>query len=78
MDHIARFQMNGLRALSALSRYGTLSKAASHLCVSPGAISKQVVRIEEQLGHRVFDRTSDGFVPVQDYHGFTRGTVRRI
>ncbi len=70
MDNLIKYQLNGLRALSAINQHGTLNKAAAQLCVSPGAISKQVVRIEEQLGHRVFDRTSNGFIPTANCKDF--------
>ncbi len=72
MDNLVKFQMNGLRVLAALNRHGTLKKAALQLCVSPGAVSKQVVRIEEQIGHRVFDRTSNGFVPLEGCKDFLK------
>ena len=70
MDNLSRFPMNGLRAVSALRHHRTLSKAADKLCVSPGAVSKQVVRIEEILGQRLFDRTTNGFKATEAYESF--------
>ena len=55
--------LNGLRAVEAVGRLGSLRGAAMELGVSIGAVSQQVIKCEEQLGRAVFERTSRGIVP---------------
>jgi len=57
--------LNGLRAVEAVARRGSLPKAAEELGVSPSAVSQQVSRTETQLGRLVFNRTTAGLVPTQ-------------
>lgn len=54
--------MNGLRALEAVGRLGSLQAAAEEFGVSVGAISQQVIKTEAQLGHAIFERTGKGLV----------------
>lgn len=63
MQHLNRVHLNGLRALEATGRLGSLQAAANELGVSPGAVSQQVIKAEAQLGRPVFDRTSRGLKP---------------
>lgn len=63
MDPLARVHLNGLRAVEAVARCGSLAKAAAFLGVSPGAVSQQVIRAERQLGRAIFRRTPHGLVP---------------
>lgn len=70
MKNLVKFPLNGLRAVHALARYGTLASAANELCVSPGAVSKHVLNIEEKIGHRIFERTTSGFIPISSSRGF--------
>lgn len=49
--------MNALRAFETVSRLGSVSKAADELCVSQGAISQQLRKLEDHLGCELFDRT---------------------
>lgn len=64
MDSLRRTHLNGLRAVEAVARLGSLSAAAAELDVSPGAISQQVARCEASLGRTLFDRRPGGMVPV--------------
>jgi LysR family glycine cleavage system transcriptional activator len=52
--------LNGLRAVEAAARAGSLQKAADELGVSASAVSQQIGRTEAQIGQAVFERTSSG------------------
>lgn len=62
MRHLNRFHLNGLRAVDAVARLGTLQRAADELGVSPGAVSQHLIRAERQFGRALFMRTSRGLV----------------
>ncbi len=64
MENLNRIHLNGLRAVEAVYRLGSLQAAADALGVSPGAISQQIIRTEAQLGRPLFDRTPKGLVVV--------------
>jgi len=53
--------MNALRAFEAVSRLGSVSKAAEELCVSQGAVSQQLRNLEEHLDRELFIRTPNSF-----------------
>ncbi|HET7717136.1 MAG TPA: LysR substrate-binding domain-containing protein, partial [Bauldia sp.] len=55
--------LNGLRAVEAVGRLGSLRGAAVELNVSVGAVSQLVLKCEAQLGRSVFERRSRGIVP---------------
>ena len=63
MKELNRVHLNGLRALEAVGRLGSLQKAAGELGVSAGAVSQQVLKSEAQLGRAVFDRSGRGLAP---------------
>ena len=63
MKNLSTVHMNGLRALEAVGRLGSLQAAAGDLGVSVGAVSQQIVKTEGQLGHAMFERTGKGLVP---------------
>lgn len=63
MENLNRVHLNGLRAVEAVGRLGSLRAAAEELGVSTGAVSQQLIKCEERLGSPVFDRTSRGVVP---------------
>ncbi|MCP4996447.1 MAG: LysR family transcriptional regulator [Gammaproteobacteria bacterium] len=48
--------LNALRAFEAASRLNGFQPAAEELCVTPGAISQQVKRLEEWIGEVLFQR----------------------
>ena len=56
----ARLPLVGLRGVEAVLRLGNLNAAADELCVTPGAVSQQVIKVEAQLGVRLFRRTDLG------------------
>ncbi len=51
-----------LRALVALAEQGNYRQAASRLCISQPALSKQIQALETQLGVRLFERGRQGAV----------------
>ncbi|MCB1487724.1 MAG: LysR family transcriptional regulator [Bauldia sp.] len=63
MKNLNRVHLNGLRAIEAVGRLGSLRAAAEEFGVSTGAVSQQLLKCEAQLGRSVFDRTSRGVVP---------------
>src|SRR5689334_3739206 len=48
--------LNSLRAFEAAARHQSLSRAAEELCVTHGAISRQVTKLEEFLEAKLFER----------------------
>lgn len=48
--------LNALRAFEAAARLESISAAADELCVTHGAVSRQVGQLEDWLGHPLFDR----------------------
>ncbi len=64
--------LNGLRAVEAVARRGSLQKAAEELGVSPSAVSQQVGRTEAQIGQAVFERTASGLQPTVFGREFTQ------
>ncbi len=66
--------LNGLRAVEAVGRLGSLAAAAEELGVSVGAVSQQVIKCEAQLGRAVFERRSRGVVPT----GFGRNVLPQL
>lgn len=51
---------SALAAFDAVARLGSFSSAADELSLTQGAISRQVAMLEQQLGARLFERTSRG------------------
>lgn len=60
MKNLNLVHLNGLRALEAVGRLGSLQAAAEELGVSVGAVSQQVIKAETQLGQPVFLRLPKG------------------
>ncbi|MBR1780035.1 MAG: LysR family transcriptional regulator, partial [Oscillospiraceae bacterium] len=50
------FELSQIRQLLAIEQYGTLSRAAEALHLSPPALSRSMQRLEEELGVALFDR----------------------
>ena len=63
MRNLSRFHLNGLKALEAVGRVGSLQAAAEELGVTAGAVSQHLIRAENQLGRPVFTRTPKGLAP---------------
>jgi len=49
--------LNALRAFEAAGRHFSFTRAAEELCVTPGAISRQIKLLEDVLGVELFART---------------------
>ncbi len=52
-----------LRALEAAARHRSYTRAGEELCVTHGAISQQIRRLEGVLGSRLFERRSGEMIP---------------
>ncbi len=63
MRNLNRFHLNGLRALEASGRLGSLRAAAEELGVTVGAVSQQILKAEEQFGRPLFERHPKGLKP---------------
>ncbi len=49
-----------LKYFLEVSQCGSVRLAASHLFISSSAVNRQILKIESELGTRLFDRTSSG------------------
>ncbi|WP_179402979.1 LysR substrate-binding domain-containing protein [Burkholderia guangdongensis] len=54
--------ITALRALDAIARHGSASRAAAELCLTRSAISHQINTLEETLGFAVLERAGRGIV----------------
>ena len=56
-----------LKAISLLkvAEFGNFSKAARELCLSQPAISNHIKSLEDELGFKIFERTSAGIHPTK-------------
>ena len=70
MKNLNKVHLNGLKAVEAIGRLGSLPKAAEELGVSVSAVSQQLIRTEAQIGHALFDRTGSGLVSTSFGKGF--------
>lgn len=48
--------LNALRAFDAAARHGSLTRAADELCVTQGAVSRQVRKLEDHFERALFSR----------------------
>lgn len=60
MKNLSNVPLNGLRAVEAVGRLGSLGAAAAELGVTPGAVSQQIQKVEQQLGTELFIRHPKG------------------
>jgi LysR family glycine cleavage system transcriptional activator len=70
--------MNALRAFEAVSRLGSVSKAAEELCVSQGAVSQQLRNLEDHLDRELFIRTPNSFTLSEDGEEFAEVVQRSL
>jgi LysR family glycine cleavage system transcriptional activator len=50
--------LNALRAFEAAARHLSFKRAAAELCVTPGAVSRHVSNLEDDLGTALFQRSN--------------------
>jgi LysR family glycine cleavage system transcriptional activator len=62
MKDLNAVHLNGLRAVEAAGRLGSLQAAAVELGVTVGAVSQQIIKTEKQLGRILFERSPRGLV----------------
>ncbi|MBR0557195.1 LysR family transcriptional regulator [Ciceribacter sp. L1K23] len=62
MRNLNVMTLNGLRAVEAVGRLGSLQAASDELGVTIGAVSQQVIKCETQLGRSLFAREPRGLV----------------
>lgn len=65
MRNLNRIHLNGLKAVEAVGRLGSLALAAGELGVTAGAISQQIIKTEAQLGRPLFEREAKGLVATE-------------
>lgn len=70
--------MNALKSFEAVSRLGSVSKAADELCVSQGAVSQQLRNLEDHLGRELFIRGPNLFELSADGEEFARVVQRSL
>jgi DNA-binding transcriptional LysR family regulator len=80
--------LNALAAFEAAARHLSLTRAAAELNVTPGAVSKQVKALEQEIGrplflrlHRAIELTPEGhavFQSLKDAFERVAGTVRQV
>ena len=70
--------MNALRAFEAVSRQGSVSKAADELCVSQGAVSQQLRNLEDFFGRELFDRSANSFTLTEEAEIFAAEVQRSL
>lgn len=67
MDHSSSLPpLDPLRAFEAAARTGSFSAAAAALNLTHGAISRQIAKLEQWLGQRLFDRQARGVALTPD------------
>ncbi|WP_462384494.1 LysR family transcriptional regulator [Pseudomonas sp. Marseille-QA0892] len=52
-----------LACLSEVVHFGSLRRAAQHMNVDPSSVSRQISALEEEIGHRLLERSSSGARP---------------
>ena len=58
-----RLKLRQLEVLLSVAQWGGMAKAAQHLAISQPVVSKTMAELENALGVRLFDRTSQGVEP---------------
>jgi LysR family transcriptional regulator, glycine cleavage system transcriptional activator len=58
--------LTSLAAFEASARHRSVHRAASELNVTPGAVSRQIKALEEELGVPLFTRSAVGLIPTVD------------
>jgi DNA-binding transcriptional LysR family regulator len=56
------FKLRDLQILLAVARHGSMAKAASQLSTTQPTVSQAIADLEEAVGVRLFDRSTQGVV----------------
>ncbi len=73
--------LSEMHAFLAVFEQGSFRKAAGVLCVTQAAVSRAVLRLEERLGCRLFERTAFGIAPTErgrEFQGLVQGPVAAL
>jgi DNA-binding transcriptional LysR family regulator len=63
-SHIGRrLKLRDLQILSSVAQFGSMAKAATHLSTTQPTVSQAIADLEDALGIRLFDRSTQGVVP---------------
>lgn len=81
--HMRRFcpSITDLQAFEVVARQGSFTRAAQELCITQGAVSKQIKQLETFLGVNLFVRARHGLVLTQAGHTYLndiRASLNRI
>ena len=71
MNHLP--SLNALRAFHAVARLQSVSEAARELAVTPGAVSRQIKNLEEDVGVTLFTRKGSGMHLTEDGRALENG-----
>jgi LysR family glycine cleavage system transcriptional activator len=52
--------LNALQIFETVARYGSFTRAAEHLCLTQGAVSRQILALEQYYGLPLFRRSPKG------------------
>lgn len=63
-------RLGGLQAFEAVARLGSVSRAAAELSLTQGAVSRQLLALETQLGVKLFSRTRKRLVLTEAGAGY--------
>jgi len=69
-------EMHQLRYAVAVARMGNFSRAAEHCHVAQPSLSQQILKLEEELGERLFERTKREARPTTHGEAFLRRALR--
>jgi DNA-binding transcriptional LysR family regulator len=58
-----RLKLRELQILFSVAQFGSMAKAATHLSTTQPAVSQAISDLEETVGVRLFDRTTQGVMP---------------
>lgn len=72
MRNLNRHHLNGLRAVEAAGRLGSLRAAAEEMGVTVGAVSQHILKTEERFGRPLFERLPRGLKPTPLGEGVLR------
>jgi len=65
IDTMIDVRLNGLRTLAIVIDRGSITGAAKHIGITPSAISKQINRLEEDIGVRLLERSTRSVRPTE-------------